>query len=603
MLRSISIGKRIALILVIMTLFIGGIVASFYDNSMTVKELGLTKAGELMLNAQKYKIKLSTQALATAIGETLKNVPADEDKIEQIRTAINSFFYEEDKSGYFFVYRNTTNIAYPGKPAAQGKDLGSAKDPNGVMVIQELNKLAHQGGGFLSYTWAKPGAGDQPKISYTQLIPGTDFWIGTGVYIDNIEKEQALISNEVNSFVTRATFILIGIIAGVLLLLVLPFCIMITKSIVSPILETTLAAQQISEGNFDVHLDALGNDAAARMQKALNSMTATLRDNIRDISLKTKEAESKAKAAEEAMAAADEANRKADSARREGIHAAAKKIDAVVERLAAATEQIAEKTELIAEGTERQRDRIQTTATAMEEMNATVLEVARNASEASVMGAEAKTRAMEGAETVSRSVEAMNTTYKAADSLKAGMNQLGAQAEDIGQVMTVITDIADQTNLLALNAAIEAARAGDAGRGFAVVADEVRKLAEKTMNATKEVGDSIAAIQKVAQSNISGMEGALRDLGTAVDLSNQSGAVLQLIVEGAESSATQIQSIATAAEEQSAASEEINQAVDEINTTSIETSEGVAQASEALNELAEQSMQLKAIIDQMLEEA
>lgn len=76
---------------------------------------------------------------------------------------------------------------------------------------------------------------------------------------------------------------------------------------------------------------------------------------------------------------------------------------------------------------------------------------------------------------------------------------LGGQAENIGKVLGVINDIADQTNLLALNAAIEAARAGDAGRGFAVVADEVRKLAEKTMLATKEVGNAILAIQNSAQ--------------------------------------------------------------------------------------------------------
>ena len=132
--------------------------------------------------------------------------------------------------------------------------------------------------------------------------------------------------------------------------------------------------------------------------------------------------------------------------------------------------------------------------------------------------------------------------------------------------MTVIEDIADQTNLLALNAAIEAARAGDAGRGFAVVADEVRKLAEKTMNATKEVGQSIRTIQGGTQSNIQSMDVVVRDIEEVAGLSKHSGEVLEGIVAGAEESAGRIQSIAAAAEEQSATSEEINRSVEERST-------------------------------------
>ncbi|MCK9240452.1 methyl-accepting chemotaxis protein, partial [Desulfocurvus sp.] len=154
----------------------------------------------------------------------------------------------------------------------------------------------------------------------------------------------------------------------------------------------------------------------------------------------------------------------------------------------------------------------------------------------------------------------------------------------------------------ALNAAIEAARAGDAGRGFAVVADEVRKLAEKTMTATKEVGDSIRGIQGVAAQNIEGMQAAVRDLEEATTLADRSGEVLEEIVRGTEESAEQIRSIATAAEEQSAASEEINQAIDEINSIAGDTARGVTETSQALGDLAEQATALAALVTELRRE-
>ena len=132
--------------------------------------------------------------------------------------------------------------------------------------------------------------------------------------------------------------------------------------------------------------------------------------------------------------------------------------------------------------------------------------------------------------------------------LRQSVSSLGDQANSIGRVINLISDIADQTNLLALNAAIEAARAGDAGRGFAVVADEVRKLAEKTMSATKEVSQAVEQIQDGVRNNIEGMEKATDAIQHAAILATESGESLEGIVPLVEASSEQISLIAHAVE-------------------------------------------------------
>nr|WP_245168207.1 methyl-accepting chemotaxis protein [Desulfobaculum xiamenense] len=370
-----------------------------------------------------------------------------------------------------------------------------------------------------------------------------------------------------------------------------------------PIQDTASAVNRIAEGDLDVKLDVHGHDEVADMQVAVNVMVEHLRKNIAEIENQVSVAREKTAQAEKAMAEAEEAGRRADRARSEGLMQAADKLGVVVERISTAMEEISAQSEEIRRGTDVQKDRITATATAMEEMNATVLEVAQNAGHAANQGASAMTSARDGREVVGKSIDAMGTTQKHTDELRVAMEQLDEQARAIGSIMNVIDDIADQTNLLALNAAIEAARAGDAGRGFAVVADEVRKLAEKTMNATKEVGSSIVAIQKVAESNITSMERAAKDLQGAVEYANRSGEMLGTIVTGTEAAASQIQGIATAAAQQSAASDEINRSIEEVNRITLDTARSIDETVDALREMTQQTAGLATLIQELRDEA
>ena len=232
-------------------------------------------------------------------------------------------------------------------------------------------------------------------------------------------------------------------------------------------------------------------------------------------------------------------------------------------------------------------------------MNATVQEVAQNASQASEASAETRERALAGARIVEQSLQSIESVRDASLSLKEDMALLNEHAQAISRIMAVISDIADQTNLLALNAAIEAARAGEAGRGFAVVADEVRKLAEKTMASTTDVGNAIAAIQNSTTKSMEGVDNAVRQIGQATDFAGQSGKALEEIVSTVEATADQVNAIATASEEQSAASEEINQSISHISSMSHQTAEAMAGAAQAVSGLADQAHRLNKLIEDM----
>jgi methyl-accepting chemotaxis protein len=277
----------------------------------------------------------------------------------------------------------------------------------------------------------------------------------------------------------------------------------------------------------------------------------------------------------------------------------AEQASGIASRVAAASEELSAQIEQVSRGAEMQNTRVETTASAMNEMNSTVLEVARNASQASDQSGLTRDKARDGSKLVDQVVTAINDVNRVAAALQNNMKELGTQAESIGDVMNVISDIADQTNLLALNAAIEAARAGEAGRGFAVVADEVRKLAEKTMSATQEVGNSINAIQQSAKVNIGEVNSAVNSIGKATSLANSSGEALQEIVELATANSSVVTSIATAAEEQSSTSEEINHAVEEIHRIVTETTNGMVQASAAVQELSQMAQELNRVMEQL----
>jgi methyl-accepting chemotaxis protein len=374
--------------------------------------------------------------------------------------------------------------------------------------------------------------------------------------------------------------------------------VLLAQSLARPILKTTSFATRVAAGHLDEQLEIKNKDEIGTLAQALQAMVVSLKAKIQESERQAELAKQETQKAQAATQEADAAKQQVEMAH-EGLLQAAGQLEGVVEQLTSASEQLAAQVEQASKGSEEQRSRTGETATAMEEMNATVLEVAKNASQAAQASDQARTKAADGAEVVSAAVSAIHKVQDQAQEMKSNIKQLGQQAEQIGRIMHVIEDIADQTNLLALNAAIEAARAGDAGRGFAVVADEVRRLAEKTMNSTKEVGEAILAIQSGTRANIQGMDQSVAAIAEATKLANRSGEALKEILTLAEQAADQVRSIAAAAEEQSATSEQIGRSVEDINRIASETSEVMDQSAQAISGLARQAQDLQSLVQQL----
>ena len=425
--------------------------------------------------------------------------------------------------------------------------------------------------------------GEAAKI----MVPLDDFAQKLDARTEGLVKEKQAALN--------VKFILVAICMGISLIVAIASYIIVRNRVVVPLEDTTQFAEHIANGDLENQIQILRPDEIGILRATLNTLVSNLREKLEQVEQKTIEANNTAK---EATMATESANSALADVQKNADHmnAISLKLEDTIGSLSEITLKLEENISISAIGADTQAQSITETVTAMDEMNATVVEVAQSASFAADISNQTKHKANNGELVVNKLIDSISSVYESSNTMKNDIKALLEHAQNVSSIMNVISDIADQTNLLALNAAIEAARAGDAGRGFAVVADEVRKLAEKTMASTTGVANAINAIQTSVTNSTKQVEITVQDVERATTLASECGASLKEIVSMADSSADQVRAIATASEEQSATTEEIAKAIIQVNNIASATTERMSEAAQVTNSLSQQNSILQGLI-------
>ena len=406
------------------------------------------------------------------------------------REALRNVRY--DQVEYFFVYTHEgVNVLLPPRPAREGSLMLETKDSDGVLFIREMIERAKAGGGTVFYKFPRPGS-DVPaeKVSFALDFGPWKWAIGTGIYIDDVKTEF------------RAAAFKFGAVFVAVMVLSIGLVVALSRHIGGGVIRLVGVTERLAARDFAVEVPETGRtDEIGHLARAV----AVLRDGAAEAeALRTRQEGLKAEAeAERRAGLLKVADGFEGSVKRvaDAITSAAGQLEGAAQTVSGAVDTASEQASSVAAAAEEASANVATVATAAEELSASIAEISRQVQSASSTSSEAVGEA------------------RRTNELVEGLAQTATR---IGEVVSLINDIASQTNLLALNATIEAARAGEAGKGFAVVAGEVKSLANQTAKATDEIGGQIAAVQGATHQAVDAIRAIV---GTITRINEISGAI------------------------------------------------------------------------------
>ncbi|MCS6209977.1 methyl-accepting chemotaxis protein [Shewanella baltica] len=450
-------------------------------------------------------------------------------------------------SGYFFIYDSQgKNLFHAVMPNLEGQNKIDMTDPRGTKIIVGLLDAAKKGDGNFSFYFQKPNTNEQiEKIGYSMMIPGTDWMLGTGAYIDDIdavvEDYRATVTEQMidKSYAILLIALLLAAMTAVVILAT-------AQRMVAPIKNMADNLNDIAKGEGDLtkRLTVKGEDEIAQLGQSFNLFVDKLQTIIGDVANATAKVKSAANA----------------------IHDQTKVMSS----------------QLISHNNETDQ-----VVTAITEMSATASEVAQNTTQVAEATHAATGDVANAQRCVDASLEEISALMAQINNAAGSIQSLSEQSKKINNVLSVIGGIAEQTNLLALNAAIEAARAGEQGRGFAVVADEVRNLASRTQSSTLEINEMLSELHKLVALAVKTMEESQQSCVRSVDSSRAISESLGSVTSAVTAINDMSTQIATAATEQSSVTEEINRnvfAIQEIVNELLHSSEDAARVSQTVSQ-------------------
>lgn len=387
------------------------------------------------------------------------------------------------------------------------------------------------------------------------------------IELPRFEKTWALVLSVPHHVVFKhvQTLAIEGIVGVIVIVLLLTVFITVTlHRILLPVRHTALAAQQIAEGNLNVHIQSLPYaDEVGVLTKSMETMVNQLREQIGTLS-------------DESNQLSNEASHIATNAKQNSEASTY-----VHEVMSEITERTASQTEALLESMR-----------AMEEMATGVQKLAESTSEVANSAKEMSDEAKQGKEQLEQTVKQMKQIEQSFALINKQVNSLTSYSEQIGHIVATISAISSQTNLLALNAAIEAARAGEAGRGFAVVAEEVRKLAEQADEAAKQVSELIGHVQYQVKEVAEVTKQGADDIKQGSTVITNTAQAFERIVQKTDIVSEEIQEISAATEQMSAGVEQVTASIENIVETATDVQQEIQEATNSIDEQANISKQL-----------